>query len=150
MVVPYVKQKQTNDKEEVEKCKLGGRSFYQHHRGESSLFVSCNFQFHVFMFFGFFCSQQFFFFNCLLSVSISILCHSPLVVFCWGFDQSLRVKRYDISAISMGVKTTMATHVTIEMMLNFFAFFENPAAFLVSSVVSACRSKDKMIKRIKG
>lgn len=88
--------------------------------------------------FSFIVVSSFFFINCLLSVSISILCQSPLVVFCWGFDQSDRVRRYEISAISMGVKASMATHVRIEMMLNFFASFENSVDFLVSFVVSAC------------
>ena len=45
---------------------------------------------------------------------------------------------YEISAISMGVKTRIATHIRIEMMPHFFAAFENSADFLVSSVVSAC------------
>lgn len=42
-----------------------------------------------------------------------------------------------MSAISMGVKARMETHVTMEMMPSFFARFENTAAFSRSAVVSA-------------
>lgn len=43
-------------------------------------------------------------------------------------DQSYKVRRYEISAINMGIKARMVKRVTMEMMLNFFAFFENSTA----------------------